>query len=353
VTERIDELLGAIDGVDPALIAALDEDDQRDAFARAVSVDDPNRERALAILAASDPGPAGFLASAVGQVIADLASSSSVMTTALSLAGAAESDTIVSLVAATAANTQDPLIGLAAWRTLQQIAGIEHFEELQAIAPQPGDVVGDQAAFALSVIAYRGGQSGFELHVPNDLEFLAVGSDEDSLLSISQSPVDDADFERVQRLAAGELYLLSPTPSATTALDCDINHMLLCMNPDEQDSAPGGLLQTPALAGIVVLLDSLGLDYSVRYLVLTWPDDEGGFHVALHQPDGAQAYYGHAKSEEMTDSEAPVSVFFALDRPGIARVAATFVIGSTGVTMGGDQLVSAEISGDRLVPEAD
>jgi hypothetical protein len=49
--------------------------------------------------------------------------------------------------------------------------------------------VGDQATFALSVIAYRAGVTGFELPVPDETHIRAIPGDEEMLFSInSQIP---------------------------------------------------------------------------------------------------------------------------------------------------------------------
>jgi len=351
MTELIDEILGTTDELDPALLATLDEADRLDAFSRAVDPNDPTRDRALGILARSDASPGGLLAGAIAQIVADPSSGSSTIVNALSLAGGIGSDA-VPIVLATTANAQDPMIALAAWRTLQQTATGEQLAEIEAAAPPPGDVVGDQAAFALSVIAYRVGIGGFELPVPSEAEFLAVETEEETF-SISQSEVTEEDFERLELIPSGELYLVSPTIESTSAIDCGEDHILLCLDSSVQEAIPSTLLQSPALAGVVVLLDSLGIGYSVRYLVLTWPDEEGGFHLALHHPDGTQMYYGHAEGEEITESEAPIGLFFALDRPGVERAAVTFFASSSGVTLGGDMVSATKISGDRLEPEPD
>lgn len=352
MTERIDEILAITDQLDPALFAALDEADQRDAFDRAVDPDNPHRERALAILARVDPGPGGFLAAAASQVAFDARSDRSARIAAISLAGAVGSEA-AGWVQEQAVHAQDPLVGLAAWRTLQQVARSDRLAELQQVAPPSDDVVGRQAEFALAVIAYRAGASGFELHVPDETEFRVVERDEQPLHAISQSPVTDADFERVRGLPTGELYGLAPSAAATTVLDCGNDHMLVCLDPDVQEGIPWTLKQSPLLSGLVMLLDPPGLGYSVRYLILTWPDGQGGFHVALHQPDGTQAYYGRARSESITDTEATVGSFFALARPGIERNAVSFVVSPTGVVVTGDQVAATEIAGDRLMPEPD
>ncbi|HWN72909.1 MAG TPA: hypothetical protein VNN15_03765, partial [Solirubrobacterales bacterium] len=202
-----------------------------------------------------------------------------------------------------------------------------------------------------SVIAYRAGVAGNELPVPSNEELLTVGEEE--TFSLSQSEVSEEDFEKLELLPSGELYLVNPTTASTSTIDCGENHMLLCLDSGVQESIPSLLLQGPTLAGVVAQLDSLGVGYSVRYLVMTWPDGEGGLNLALHHHDGGQAYYGYAGGEEISAEEVSINYFYALDRPGAERVALTLSASATGVSLGGDLLSAAEISGERLEPEAD
>ncbi|HET7121526.1 MAG TPA: hypothetical protein VFI17_09805 [Solirubrobacterales bacterium] len=356
MTEAIDEMIGAVEGYDPALLAALDEDDKRDAFERAVDLGNPQAASALAILARADPGPEGFLAIAAGQIIASESSPAEAMVTALSFAAAA-GPTIFPILVGVAGAAQDPLVALAAWRSLQQIAKGEEaeMEELQAIAPSPGDVVGNQAAFAISLIACRAGRAGFEPPVPGEDEFLAIERDEEPLYAIAQEAATEADIELLEQIPSGERYLVVPVTSSASVITCGENgenQTLLCLDSDIQEFSPETLLRGPAMPGLLLHKHREGLGLSVRYLPITWPDEEGGFHLAVYEPDGAQVYYGHARGEEVNESEANVGVFFALNQPGVERLALNLSISSSGVTLTGELLAASEIATDRLEPEA-
>lgn len=355
MTEAIEEMIGAIEGYEPALLAALDENDKRDAFDRAVDPGNPDAARALAILARADPGAENFLAIAVGQIIADISTSTEAMVTALSLAPAA-GPTIFPILAAVAGAAQDPLIALAAWRSLQQVAKGEEQElqELQAIAPPRGDAVGEQAAFAISLIACRAGSFNFEPPVPGEEEFLAIERDEQPLFPIAQSAATDADIELLEQLPSGERYLVRPMRSSVSVITCGENgenQTVLCLDDDVQESSPSTLVQAPAMPGLLLHKHREGLGLSVRYLPITWPDGEGGFHLAVYEPDGLQVYYGHAGNEEVNDTEANVGAFFALNRPGVERLALNLTISASGVSFTGELLAASEIVGDRLEPE--
>jgi hypothetical protein len=347
VTERIEQLLAIKDGVDFALLDALDEADRADALGRVLDPDDPNRVGAMAILAHNDPE--GALSEALGQVIQEGQLDIAAAAAAVTVAGRLGPNAIPVVMGAAAAQPP-PIVALAAWRTLAEIGRAEFLDALQQIAPPPGDVVGDQAAFALSVIAYRAGISGFELNAPDETRIRVI-PDVETLFSINQSEPSESDFELLRRVPRNELYGVEPTREGAIAIDCGDDHMLLSLDSDVQFDIPNTLLAAPALAGVIAILDSLGSSYSTRYLILTWPDGVDGFHVALHQPDGAQAYYGHPNGEEIAGSEVSFGLF-ALDLPGLTTISLRPVVSPSGVFLGGDRLAMTEVLTDRLEPEA-
>ncbi|HEX6667593.1 MAG TPA: hypothetical protein VF081_13475 [Solirubrobacterales bacterium] len=350
MTAAIDQLVGLFEGFDPALLANLSEEDRLDAFARAVEPGNPQGDRALAILARTDPGPEGLLAAAVAQLLADVTDPFGAVLSAVSLAAAAGPE-IVPLVLGVAAVTSDPLVGLAAWRTLQQVAKGEQLEALEAVAPPPGDVVGDQAAFAISLVANRAGLPGHEPTVPGEEEFLAIDREE-PVRPIVQSDLDPTESEAIARLSSGELYLVRP--NAPTLVECGENgglQMVICPDDDVLESSPFTLLQAPAMPAVILLREREGFGHSALYLPVTWPDEEGGIHLLMFQPDGTSTHYGHAHSEDVNDSEANFTVFFALNRPGVERAALNLNVTSEAVTLTGEMVGAVEISGDRLEPE--
>ncbi|BDM69762.1 hypothetical protein HEK616_32490 [Streptomyces nigrescens] len=349
MTDRIDQLLASKDEADPSLLAALDADDLADALGRALAADDENRVRALGILSLIDPSPLGALAQAVGQVLAEPAPDPFTVAAALDRAAVMGQDAVP--LAQAAAVSDEPVIALAAWRTLQQVARSDSLDALAQMAPPAGDPVGDQAAFALSVIAYRAGRSGFELTPADDSRIVAIPANEDKVFFINTSAPTEEDFALLSRMPAGELYLVRPEREGMLAIECGDERMLLCIDSDIQMGMPDTFLQGPSLAGVVTTLAPLGTDYSVRYLVLTWPDGTGGFHVMLCQPNGAEAYFGHANSDEIANGTATFGLF-AIDRPGACPISLTPSVTAGGVTLGGDCLSMTEIVTDRLEPEA-
>ncbi|MEU9497233.1 hypothetical protein [Streptomyces sp. NPDC048196] len=348
MTDRIDQLLASKDGADPALLAALDAGDLADVLGRALAAEDEDRVRALGVLSLIDPSPLGALSQAVGQVLAEPAPDPFTVAAALDRATVMGRDAVP--FAQAAALSDDPVIALAAWRTLQQVALSDSLSALAQMAPPPGDPVGDQAAFALSVIAYRAGLAGFELTAPEDTGIVAIPADENDVFFINTSAPTAEDVTLLGRMSAGELYMVRPEQQGMLAIECGDERMLLCIDSDIQMGMPDTFLQGPSLAGVVTTLAPLGTDYSVRYLVLTWPDGTGGFHVLLCQPDGVQVYYGHAHSDEITEGTATFGLF-AVDRPGACPVSLTPSVTANGVTLGGDCLSMTGTVTDRLEPE--
>ncbi|MGA5822892.1 hypothetical protein ACPC54_34150 [Kitasatospora sp. NPDC094028] len=340
MTANIDQLMAARDTLDAALLAALGDDDRTDLLNRALAADDPNRMRAMAFLSLTDPSPDGALAQAVGRAVTD--SDPLVVAGALALA-ACLGNGAVPLVQGAVSNSE-PLIALSAWATLEQIAKADVLDALHQLAPSPGDVVGDQAAFALTVIAHRGGQTGFEPTPPADSALRAIPAGQATSAITASAPTDE-DFALLGKLTAGELYLIGPEQRATVAIDCG-EHLLLALDPAVLDGLPNSVLQGPALAGLVAERDQDGTSYGVRHLVLTWPDGSNGAHVLLCDADGTPAYYGHPAASDITDGTAtfPLS---AVDRPGAGPIAVTVTAAPAGVGLGGDLQVSDQIVTDR------
>ena len=128
--------------------------------------------------------------------------------------------------------------------------------------------------------------------------------------------------------------------------------MLACLDPTIQAGIPATLLDAPALAGIIALLDPLGTGYSTRWIALTWPDGAGGINLGLYQPDGAPIYQGIAASADVSDTDATF-VLTALDAPGVAPVSVNVVASADGISFTGDQISSAIVGADRLDPDSD
>ena len=151
MTDRIDQLLATKDQFDQALLADLDDSDRADAAGRAVHPNDANWLRALGILAASDPSPGGMFAQAAGQLLnaGQLYSFDNAAVIGSTVVLGADAVPLIQ----PAAGSPDPVIAVSAWRTLQCVAPGDALSDLQQSAPQPGTAAGDQAAFALSVIA--------------------------------------------------------------------------------------------------------------------------------------------------------------------------------------------------------
>jgi hypothetical protein len=349
MTDRIDQLIATKDTFDQALVGALDDADRADALTRALDPNDTNRVRALGILSASDPSPGGTFSQAVSQLLAaaqgDSFDIAAVIGSAAVLGGAAVP------IIRTAASSTDPVVALSAWRTLQQVAPGDTLAGLEQIAPQPGNAVGDQAAFALAVIAYRARTSGHELPVPYDTHIRAIPQDAETVSIAAAAPTDD-DFNLLSLCPTAELYGLAPARDAPVAIDCGDDHMLMFLDPTVQAAIPATLVNAPALAGIIALRDPLGTSYSTRYLALTWPDGGGGINLGIFQPDGAHIYRGHATGQDIGNSQVSFPLF-ALDPPGVTPISLMAVASVNGISFTGDQVSMAQIGTDRLDPDAD
>ncbi len=328
MSSRIQELIQAKEGFDPDLVDALDADDLADALSRALDPNDPDRVRAIEILAPLDPANA---VSAAGQLLAQGGDSAE---QAAAIDAVTPAGSLATPLAMTGAASADPFVALAAWTTLQRTATDADLGALGLLAQQATGVVSEQASFARSVIAYRAGLSGFELPVPDPGALLGVDPALETV-GIGSGPVDGVDVARLARRSSAELYGLSLDPAATTAIDVDGTHMLLAFDTNVLAGIPDRLVQAPALAGLIAILDPFGVGYSVRQLVMTWPDGLGGFNAAICEPGGEQAYFGTGTA---ADGQASLSLQ-SVAQPGAVPISVAIVVSPGGVTF--TQAVSA------------
>jgi hypothetical protein len=341
MTDRVDQLISSKEGFDPDAIAALDDSDRSDALNRALDAGDPDRLRALEILALSDPGG---LDQAANALLGDASVDPAVLAAALTVLASAGAT--ATPLARASVSSSDPTVALAAWRTLQQTATGADLSDLQSAAPAAGEVVGNQAAFALSVIAYRAQVAGFELPAPDSSVLMEIGSGAGTM-AIDASMPTDGDFGLLMRRSASDLYQLSLSQQASVALDSADEHLLVCLDTNVLQGLPDNLTQVPTLGGLAALLDPLGTGYSVQFLILSSPV-EGGFNLSIHRPDGALTYFG---SGSVGDGVASGSLA-TVSQPGAVPVAIAFQASSSGVQF--TQAVAAtdvDPSTPKMIPD--
>jgi hypothetical protein len=350
MTEAIDRLLATKDGVRRSEMNGLGLDDIADLAARAANPFDPNWFRALNTLAAvalNDQAVAAVLSPAVDLILArpdlDILTRAAV----LSYAAVAHFEPLTLLLPATAHPDSD--VQIAAWRALQLVARSADLNDLQQALPPPEGAASEQAAFTIALVAYRGGVAGFELPVLDETHIRAIPNDESQLFSINQSATTAEDFALIAEQSATEMYLVAAQVNATTTITCGEQHMLLCLDPEILPNMPGTLIQGPCMPGVIAVRDPLATSCAVRFLLLTHPDGEGGFHAGVYQSGGELIYQGHAPSENVTDSSATLSLF-ALDQPGVRPIALEISVGPDGVELRGDRLSAKELLTDPMEP---
>ena len=350
MTAMIDSLLATKDGIRRSEVNGLGPDDIADLAARAANPVDPNGLRALNSLAAvalNDQAAALVLSPVVDQVLGRPDLDPLTRASVLSFATVAHVDPLTRLLAATADPDSD--VAAAAWRALQLVARSADLDALQDALPPPGGAFSDLAAFTVALVAYRGGVAGFELPVLDDTHIRAIPNDEVNLFSIDQSATTADDFELIAALSTTEMYLVAAQIDATTTITCGEQHMLLCLDPDILPTMPGSLIQGPAMVGVIAVRDPFATGCAVRFLLLTHPDGEGGFHVGIYQAGGELMYQGHALGENVTENSATLTLL-ALDQPGVRPIALDLSVGPGGVDLPGDRLSAMDVLNDPLEP---
>ena len=350
MTTTVDDFLTDKDNVRRGDLAGFDADDIADLALRAADLADPHQMRALNTLAAlglTDLGVAASVTAIIDALLSLPGLDPLVRAAVLSYAAAAHSDALTVLLSATADADDD--VATAAWRALQLVARSADLPQLQGAAPAAGSAVGDQAAFTIALVAYRGGVSGFELPILDETHITAIPNDEEQLFSINQSATTAEDFALISELTATELYLVAAQIDSTSTIRCGGQHMLLCLDPDIQPGFPATLTQAPAMPGVITVVDPSATSCAVRFLLLSQPDSEGGFHAGAYLPSGEQVYQGHAHAEDITADSATLP-WFAIIRPGVRPISLNMTVGSAGVDLTGDRLSTIAVFSNLLEP---
>ncbi|UBV20990.1 hypothetical protein H8Z59_27985 [Mycolicibacterium fortuitum] len=350
MTMAVENLLASKDSARRSDLATLGGEDIADLTLRAGDLANPYQLKALSILAArslTDGDVTAALTSLVDQLLSAPDITDQMRAEIISCAAAAHSDSLSVLMAA----TQDPVedVAIEAWRALQLIARSADLADLQNAAPGPGTLVGDQAAFTMALVAYRGGVAGFELPYLDDAHVVAIVNDEEELTSISQSATTDEEFALVEELSSTELYLVSAQLASTTTIRCGGQQMFLCLDPELQPGWPTTLTELPAMLGVILMVDPLTTTAAVRFLVLSTPDGEAGFYAGAYLPSGEPVYQGHARADNITADTATLS-WWAIDRPGVRPISLDLSVGSAGIELAGDRLSAFDVYRDRLQP---
>ena len=283
MTERVDALVAAKEGMDQSLFA-FGGDDLDDLRARAADPARPDCVQAIEILAPVIPEAA---VAAAGAVLA--LGDSALAVAVLDAIVAADQEALPLALGATAA--PEAVVARAAWITLQQVARSASLETLAAAAQVTPPEAQEQAAFAQSVVACRAGVGGRELADPDPSLLLELDRFGD-VLPIETSGIADADFGLLTALSSPQRYLLTPDPSAALAMTCGGVDLLLVVEAEVRPQIPDTLLQAPALLALVAVLDPFHMTSSVSLLVFTRPDGAGGVRVTVHDPGGEVIYAG-------------------------------------------------------------
>lgn len=350
MTAAIDRLLATKDGFRRSDMNGFGPEDIADLAARAADPVGSNWLRALnslAVVALNNQAVAAVLSPIVDLVLARRDLDSLTRATVLSFATLAHLDPLTHLLAATADPDSD--VAIAAWRALQRVARSADLDVLRDALPPPGLPASEQAAFTVALVAYRGGVAGFELPVLDETHIGVIPNDEAKLFSINQSATTAEDFALITELSATEMYLVAAQIEATTTVTCGEQHMLLCLDPDFLPAMPAMLIQGPSMPGVIAVRDPLGTSCAIRFLLLTQPDGEGGFHAGVYQSGGELIYQGHASSKNVTENTATLSLF-ALDQPGVRPISLELSVGPDGVDLLGDRLSAMEFRTDQMEP---
>jgi hypothetical protein len=292
MTERVDSLLTAEHGFDRDLLAEIDSDDLD--YAEAIAThrtDGAEPLRALELLATADRRR-GTQAS-LG-ILTDSSYSDVERAGAARVAGKFAAGEDVESLLSGAVASEDSMIQTAALQAAMRLATGSSISTMQDSIASMREVSAEQASFAMSVAAYRAGVSGYELPVPQDGALLAAPEESDRN-AIEVSDVDQAALSIVAGLAPNELFGVTLDINMSRSLVCAGVSFVLALDYNVVSELPARITSEPHLVGLLAQQDPVDDNWSVAGLLFSWPDGQGGAHLALHRTDGFQQLYGHAE----------------------------------------------------------
>ncbi|MGV1008324.1 MAG: HEAT repeat domain-containing protein [Dermatophilaceae bacterium] len=194
----------------------------------------------------------------------------------------------------------DPTLLVAAVGSLARIGTPEALETLQPLTTRAADVAA-QATAASRLIAFRHRLAGYEPPT-GDYANLEAPPRQDQATAVQAYRLREQEVAAALADLRTDGYVGTLGARAALGLRCQRDRLVVAL---DQTIATAGdrlaehLSEGPLLAGVVGLQSPVDPGYAVRWVVLTWKQDERQ-QVALHRPAGPPALYGTARVERDT-----------------------------------------------------
>jgi HEAT repeats len=167
--------------------------------------------------------------------------------------------------------------------------------ELDRLADDPEPAVSRLAAFSRSVIAYRAGLSGHEVPVPAPDDFLEVDAETSEPLVVG--PAGAAETRATLADLGNDTFGLDLSRRVGLRIECGLTRLFMTFSEEFARRGVAGLLRQPMLPGLIAQRAPSDGSYSVRMVLLAGPQDDGGFHIAVHRTDGSQMLFGSGATD--------------------------------------------------------
>jgi hypothetical protein len=285
VSERLTDVFNAQHLIPRQTLRELDARDLRELESSVLGeAHRPYRIRAMdALVAARGAGAIKALA----QVLANEDEDPTVRAAAASQLGRAGPPAETPLLSALEA-ASEPTILVSVAGALGKVGTAAAIEPLRTLADRD-DAVGQQARFAATIIAFRERRPGHEPPQVADSDVLPVPERDRAPVSYRPLRQDEAltAFEDLRQDSFG----VPLAPESAFRIDCARERFLVAL---EEKPAT---LEEPTLAGLVARRSYAQGTYSVSWLVLTWPGEDGAVQVGVYRPSGHQVLAGTARLE--------------------------------------------------------
>jgi hypothetical protein len=293
MAKRIDEILHDEHGIDPRVLQALTPDDLQRLGTAALDREEQHRVRALDALVTAGAPEAGDILARILRARREDAAIRAAAAAQLGRMPGAETERVLLKVLPTAT---EPTLRIEIAAALAKIGGPESVDALGKLVEASDGATRRQAGFARSLIAYRHGIAGFELPAPQADEILELDRERAIPFTISRAPLRETviAFASIAQVTYG----VRLSRELAYSIECGPERMLLAFDAElfGQDVTKAARAR-PLLIGLLAQWAPADGTYSVRWLVLSAPEDRSRVQLSVHRPSGIRVLFGSAQLE--------------------------------------------------------
>jgi len=340
--EMLFALFDSKHGLDRQIVARLEQADQEQVREMVLGrVPSPDRGRAMDILVVAGwPGAAEVL----GRVLLNPEEEDLLRASAASYLGRLGGRAAEDVLLESLTTPMQTLVRVKLAGALGRAGTRRSMGALQELANRDEEPVRRSARLGLSVVAYREGQRGFDLPVPEPEEMLDL--DPGKALPFSVRPTHLDELGRAREWVSRSPYGIRLAEWPLYLIEFGELCQLFALDARALESNLAALLaERPLLLGAIATYSAEDESYATQWLLLTWPAEGGRFHMAVYDTAGTPVLYSFG----ITDSRVAEFMLRAVQGSGNAPISLQGRIRGSAFTFDGG--LAYEVRERTLEPE--